>query len=154
MTGKKLFIFDLDFTLWDAGGTWCDCTTPPYRRENSCVIDATGRKIKLYPDVLEIITKLKDENKHMAIASRTEEPEWAKQILNLFEIRSKFDFEEIFPDKKTSHLSNIKKLTDVHFQDMVFFDDEYRNIEDVSLLGVTSEWVKNGLRKESVYKYL
>lgn len=154
MTGKKLFIFDLDFTLWDASGTWCDCTNPPYRRENGYVIDAESCKIKLYPDVLGIIKRLKEENKLIAIASRTEKPEWAKQILDLFDIRDKFDFEEIFPDRKTSHLSNINKTSSIHFQDMVFFDDEYRNIEDVSLLGVASEWVRSGLRKEIVYKYL
>ena len=25
-----LLVFDLDFTLWDAGGTWCDQTKPPF----------------------------------------------------------------------------------------------------------------------------
>jgi magnesium-dependent phosphatase 1 len=154
MAEKKLFIFDLDFTLWDADGIWCDCTTPPYQRVNGYVADAIGHKIKLYPDVLEIIASLKAENKLIAIASRTEEPEWAKQILELFEIRNKFDFEEIFPDRKSTHLSSIKKQSNISFNDMVFFDDEYRNIEDVSELGVTSVWTKNGLNKEIVYKYL
>jgi magnesium-dependent phosphatase 1 len=154
MPAKKLFIFDLDFTLWDAGGTWCDCTTPPYRRVNGFVADARSLKIKLYPDVHKIIRTLKEENKLLSIASRTEEPAWARQILDLFEIRDLFDFEEIFPNRKTFHLSNIQKQSGINFKEMVFFDDEYRNIEDVGKMGVICEWVKNGINKNTVYKYL
>lgn len=41
----KLIVFDLDFTLWNAGGTWCDHTFPPYRKENNRVIDSQGNII-------------------------------------------------------------------------------------------------------------
>ena len=37
-----LIVSDLDFTLWDAGGTWCDQTLAPYRRINHVVEDVKG----------------------------------------------------------------------------------------------------------------
>ncbi|MCX7987756.1 MAG: magnesium-dependent phosphatase-1 [Bacteroidales bacterium] len=151
---KQLFVFDLDFTLWDAGGLWCDCTNPPYRRVNGYITDSLNRKITLYPDVLEIITLLKKHNRQLAVASRTEEPEWAKELLDLFEIRHYFDFEEIFPDRKIFHLQNIHKKSRVPFDKMVFFDDEYRNISDVEQLGVTAIEVQNGITREIVIKFL
>ncbi len=86
---SKLVVFDLDFTLWDAGGTWCDCTNPPYKRVNGYVEDAYGRKIKLYPDVKTILNELHDKDVKMALASRTEAPSWARQLLSLFEIDHK-----------------------------------------------------------------
>jgi len=46
-----LLVFNLDFTLWDAGGTWCDHTDPPYTKENSFIQDASGKTISLYPEV-------------------------------------------------------------------------------------------------------
>jgi len=153
-SGKKLFIFDLDFTLWDAGGTWCDCTTPPYRRILDHVADAHDRMITLYPDVPAVMETLKLEHKLIAIASRTEAPDWAAQILDLFGIRHLFDFEEIFPDRKTVHISNIRKKSGIAYNDMVFFDDEHRNIEDVGKLGVHSNLVTSGLRKDHVFRHL
>ncbi|MGC8802514.1 MAG: magnesium-dependent phosphatase-1 [Bacteroidales bacterium] len=151
---KQLFVFDLDFTLWNAGGLWCDCTTPPYRRVNGYVKDAENRIIQLYPDVWDIIRMLKQQKRQIAIASRTEQPAWAKQILDLLELRSWVDYEEIFPDRKIFHLQHIHKQSGIPFNQMVFFDDEQRNIADVITLGVTTEWVQNGINRELVEKYL
>ncbi|HOK50762.1 MAG: magnesium-dependent phosphatase-1 [Bacteroidales bacterium] len=151
---KQLFIFDLDFTLWDAGGLWCDCTTPPYRRINGFVKDAENRIIQLYPDVWEIIHLLKRHGRKIAVASRTEQPAWARQILDLMDLRQWFDYEEIFPDRKIYHLQNIHRQSGIPFNQMVFFDDEQRNIIDVTTLGVTSEWVQNGITRSLVAKYL
>ncbi len=141
----KLVVFDLDFTLWNAGGLWCDCTCPPYERKNGYVYDAEQRKIMLYPDVINILSYLKNKNIKIAIASRTEEPEWAKEILDLFDIRHLFDYEEIFPDRKTTHLKNISQKSGIRYEEMIFFDDEERNIEDVEKLGVKSILLKNGI---------
>ena len=151
---KKLFVFDLDFTLWDAGGTWCDCTTPPYRRTNGYVTDSSDLMIRLYPDVIPVIERLRNENKVCAIASRTEAPASAKRILDLFGIRNLFDYEEIFPDRKTVHLSRISGKSGVGYSDMVFFDDEHRNIIDARGLGVESDLVTSGLTKEMVFHYI
>jgi len=151
---KLLFVFDLDFTLWDAGGLWCDCTTPPYRRVNGYVKDARNRIIQLYPDVRDIIRMLRQQGRLIAIASRTEQPTWAKQILDLLDLRHWFDYEEIFPARKIYHLQNIHQQSGISFSQMVFFDDEQRNIVDVNTLGVTTEWVQNGITRQVVEKYL
>jgi magnesium-dependent phosphatase 1 len=151
---KQLFVFDLDFTLWDAGGLWCDCTTPPYRRVNGYVKDAQNRIIQLYPDVWDIIRLLRQKGRQIAIASRTEQPGWARQILELFELRHWFDYEEIFPDRKIFHLQNIQQKSGIPYSQMVFFDDEHRNIADVSSMGITSEWVQQGISRQLVEKYL
>lgn len=151
---KKLFVFDLDFTLWDAAGTWCDCTTPPYTRKNGSVIDGEGGEIVLYADVLDILDRLKSENILIASASRTSAPSIAKTLLNLFDIRHYFSFEEIYPSSKLKHFESIRELSGVDFFDMVFFDDEYRNIEEVRSLGVNCEYVSNGVSLGLIEKYL
>jgi magnesium-dependent phosphatase 1 len=151
---KKLFVFDLDFTLWNAGGTWCDCTDPPFTRKNGYVADNKGRKIVLYNDTLNIIKDLKFKEILIATASRTEAPAYAFKILELFNIRHLFDFEEIFPDRKINHFMNLKLKSGFEYHEMVFFDDEQRNIEDVSELGVTCELLQNGITLKHVLKYL
>ena len=66
-----LVVSDLDFTLWDAGGSWCDCLSPPFRLEGGRVVDRHGRWVRLYEDVAEILDALDAAGVAMALASRT-----------------------------------------------------------------------------------
>ena len=151
---KHLFIFDLDFTLWDAGGTWCDCTNPPYRRVNNDIYDRSDLHIRLYPDVLKILENLKSVDKRIAIASRTYEPAWANELLRLFDLNKYIDQKEIYPASKIKHINRIKENLNIDFSDMVFFDDEYRNIEEVNQLGVDSVFVRNGIQMGMIEAYI
>mgnify|MGYP006299586293 CR=1 FL=1 len=143
----KLVVFDLDFTLWDCGGTYCDCTFPPYSWKKSSVTDSDGAVIRLYDDVYEILEMLDADGVMMAIASRTTTPHWARELLDLLGIAPFFSFSEIYPDSKLTHFSRLHQQSGVPFQQMLFFDDEYRNIDEVGELGVNVVHVKNGLNK-------
>ncbi|MDX1284836.1 MAG: magnesium-dependent phosphatase-1 [Draconibacterium sp.] len=149
----KVFVFDLDFTLWDAGGTWCDATNPPYNWENGLLLDSCGAHIKLYDDVIQILEELKEHGKKIVAASRTYQPDWAQDLLRLFDIDKYFDLKEIYPSSKIQHFNRIQNHFMIPFNEMVFFDDEYRNIEDVSGLGVESVIVRNGIQKNMVQRY-
>ena len=151
---QKLFVFDLDFTLWNAGGTWCDHTNPPFRRVNSHVEDSYGSRIVLYPDVLRILNQLKANNYTMALASRTGEPSWAVQLLKLFEIDHFFEYKEIYPGSKITHFHKLQKQTGIPFSNMVFFDDEMRNIHDVGSLGVKAVFVEEGISGQMIETHL
>lgn len=149
----EIFVFDLDFTIWDAGGTWCDCTNPPYFWRNGKLLDQSGNWIRLYPDVIEILEKLKSENKKIVAASRTFEPSWANELLHLLNIDNYFDLKEIYPSSKIKHFKRIQEYFQLPYSKMIFFDDEYRNIEEVGDLGVKAVYVKNGINNEMVNDY-
>lgn len=150
----KIFVFDLDFTIWDAGGTWCDATHPPYHWENKMLFDSQGAHIKLYDDVLGILEQLKENNKYIAVASRTYRPDWARELLHLFDIDKYFDLKEIYPESKINHFNKIKKHFNITYSEMVFFDDEYRNIHEVGNLGVKTVYVKNGINLSLLSPFL
>ena len=149
-----LFVFDLDFTLWDCGGTWCDCTHPPYRVGQGRVLDSSNRHIRLYPDVLTILQTIQAQGHDLAAASRTHEPDWAGQLLKLLEVDHYFKFKEIYPGPKTPHFQNLKKKSGMDFEEMVFFDDEERNIEDIRQLGVSAVSVYRGVNRDHVSPFL
>jgi magnesium-dependent phosphatase 1 len=150
----EIFVFDLDFTIWDAGGSWCDCTNPPYFWRNGKLLDQYNRWIRLYPDVVEILERLKSENKKIVAASRTYEPGWANELLQLLDIDKYFDLKEIYPSTKTRHFKLIQEHYQIPYSKMVFFDDEYRNIDDVGNLGVQAVYVRNGINLEMVTVFL
>ncbi len=150
----KIFVFDLDFTLWDAGGGWCDTTNPPYYWKNGKLLDSSGDWIRLYDDVIEILKELKRLNKLVVAASRTYQPTWAQDLMHLFDIDKYFDLKEIYPSSKVQHFNNIQQHFKVPYREMVFFDDEYRNIDEVGRMGVEAVFIENGIHKAIVGKYL
>ena len=144
----ELVVFDLDFTLWDCGGTWCDCLSPPFSGEGSRVYDACGRHVQLYSDVMGILDALDSLEIPMALASRTERPDWARQLLDRLGIRERFEYEEIFPDRKIKHLENIRRSSGVELENMLFFDDEMQNLHDLRPLGVKCVFVSDGMNDD------
>jgi magnesium-dependent phosphatase 1 len=150
----KVFVFDLDFTLWDAGGGWCDTTNPPYRWHNGRLLDSSGDWIRLYDDVVDILKELKSKNKIVVAASRTYQPTWAQDLLHLFDIDKYFDLKEIYPSSKIQHFKRIQNHFNLPYSEMVFFDDEHRNIEEVGRLGVESVYIRKGISSETVRQYI
>ncbi|WRX10091.1 Magnesium-dependent phosphatase-1 [Theobroma cacao] len=101
----------------------------------------------LYQHAKAILLALKEKGIDIAIASRSPTPQIAKTFLDKLGIRSMFVAEEIFSSwtHKTEHFQRIHRRTGVPFSSMLFFDDEDRNIEAVSKMGVTSIYVGNGV---------
>ena len=145
----KLVVFDLDFTLWSAGGLWIDCTSWPFAMREGRIFDAEEREFKLYPDVRDILEELIGGETLLALASRTSEPSWAQWVLDQWGLREHFHFEEIYPGSKVSHFEALREKAEVPYEDMLFFDDEQRNIDEVGRLGVSSVLVESGLHRAS-----
>ncbi|MEE2935910.1 MAG: magnesium-dependent phosphatase-1 [Planctomycetota bacterium] len=148
MVLPKLIVFDLDFTLWDCGGTWCDCLAPPFTVRNHRIWDRGDRQIRLYNDVSSILDQCDTNGTPMALASRTEQPPWARELLDLLGLSQRFVHAEIYPSSKLMHFAEIQKASGIEFAEMLFFDDEMRNIREVSNLGVTSILVKEGITRQ------
>ncbi|MED6222853.1 hypothetical protein PIB30_068476 [Stylosanthes scabra] len=127
----KLVVFDLDHTLWPF---YCECRSksdPPY----------------LFPQVKGIMHALKHKRVDLAIASKSPTPDIATTYLNKLNITSMFVAQEIFYNwgNKKDHFQNIQSKTSVPYNSMLFFDDDDKNIQGVSELGVTSILVTNGV---------
>ena len=147
-----LFVFDLDFTLWNCGGTWCDHSNPPYSKMNDKIFDSNAVEMRLYPDVIHILEELFHSGAKIAVASRTTEADWAKDLMRLHGIYPYFKYKAIYPGSKISHFKYLKEKTGFPYERMIFFDDEQRNLQEVSTLGVNCVEVSGGLSYD-LYKY-
>ena len=108
-------------------------------------MDRTGRHVRLYDDVAAILDECDRNQIPMALASRTEQPSWARELVERLQITHRFAFAEIYPSSKLKHFAALAEQSALDFQDMLFFDDEQRNIREVSSLGVTSIFVDDGM---------
>ena len=112
----------------------------------------------------------------VGISSRTDQPDWARELLRKFQItttttttneatndssndnNTMFSLHDVIDDtiieissgSKVTHFQNIKETTGVSYNDMIFFDNEYGNCEQVSkTLGVLVGYCpKTGVTKE------
>ncbi|XP_029436480.1 magnesium-dependent phosphatase 1-like [Rhinatrema bivittatum] len=149
----ELVVFDLDYTLWPF---WVDThVDPPFRKtSDGMVVDQTGRRIRLYEDVPEVLEELRKQGILMAAASRTGEVKGANQLLKLFNLDRYFSHKEIYPGCKVNHFQRIQQRSRIPYQKMVFFDDERRNIADVGRLGVTCILVQDGMSLKALKEAL
>jgi magnesium-dependent phosphatase 1 len=90
----------------------------------------------LYPEAMGILNALKQKGVTMAVASRTPTPDIANCFLNKLGIPSFFADMQIYPSytHKVEHFQKIRQNTGIPYKSMLFFDDESRNIQLVSLL--------------------
>lgn len=137
-----IIVFDLDRTLWPFQVD--KDTANPFRRHGDTIVDSTGKKVSLFPGVPELLKGLVTRGFTLAVASRIEDIMGAFQLLHLFELTSVFTFKEIYPTSKVLHFREIQRKSDIHFNDMIFFDDDERNIKSVGRLGVTPFLVPEG----------
>ncbi|EXB57286.1 Magnesium-dependent phosphatase 1 [Morus notabilis] len=124
----RLIVFDLDYTLWPF--YWSKREMP-----------------SLYPHARGVLNAFKEKGVDVAIASRSPTADIAKTFLDKLNITSMFVAKEIFSSwtHKTEHFQKIHSRTGVPYSSMLFFDDENRNIQAVSKMGVTSILVSNGV---------
>lgn len=163
----RLIVFDLDGCLWKPelyhltrrgleqspfillpGGTRCR--------------SQLGSVVTLFPDVAGILQELNDDNNEwkdtrLAISSRTDQPEWAREILSLLTLPDqKTTLESVITgpwimeseERKVVHFEKLSKKTGIPLDQMMFFDDVTGNAKAVSRMGVTTGFTPKGLTRE------
>ncbi|VEN41593.1 unnamed protein product [Callosobruchus maculatus] len=145
----KLIVFDLDYTLWPY---WADTHIkgPFERSSNGHIVDSLGSKVQCYPEVPETLKYLHEKGYPFAVASRCTDNKGCRTLLNLFGWDQYFKYLEIYPGRKFKHFNRIKEASGVDYSEMIFFDDEHRNIDDMTSIGVHSVFVPEGLTKKLV----
>ena len=121
--------------------------------------------MRLLGQVREIMQDLycntdKWRNTRVGISSRTNQPDWARELLQKFTIDTDMQNKECFAlkdvflgpieiksDSKVSHFRRISSASGVAMQDILFFDNEMGNCREVAKLGVVVGYCPDGVTK-------
>lgn len=145
--GLELIAFDLDYTLWPF---FVDCSDPPFKKTDKHVVDRHGGVVKPYANSTEILQRLSVLGYKIGIASRTGSIKDANSLVKLFNWEQYIDHKEIYPGCKVQHFKKFKKDSGIPFEQMLFFDDEERNITDINQLGAVAIYVDSGVSNKVV----
>eukprot|EP01012_Entosiphon_sulcatum_P005465 TRINITY_DN12427_c0_g1_i1.p1 TRINITY_DN12427_c0_g1~~TRINITY_DN12427_c0_g1_i1.p1 ORF type:complete len:187 (+),score=22.26 TRINITY_DN12427_c0_g1_i1:71-562(+) len=139
------------YEMWGGGGS-------PFRKgRNNTLLDRKGQTVRLLGITQQVIHDIKTEQNwvengtHLAYCSTTDEPEWARECLQLFEagpglsLWKAVDHPEIYKGSKANHFRAIRERTKIPFEDMLFLDNEMGNIRTVQQLGVVCIYCPDGL---------
>lgn len=159
----KLIAFDLDGTIWSpdmyilwGGGA----PFHPIGDGTKKLRDVAGKTVELLGISGSILHTLKYDprwsNTICALASTTDEPNWAKECLEKFvtspgkePLISCVHAPHIYKANKQTHFRNMKKdYPHIEFSEMIFFDNEMGNINSVSRLGVNCVYCPEGLTED------
>lgn len=134
----------------------------------SNIVNRWGESFAFYPAVSSIIYACKSRSIPLALASRTHTPDIARDMLKALHIIPSFsdnpaaantrttraldyfEYIQIFPGNKTQHFSRIHQASGVAYEEMLFFDDESRNRNVETELGVTFCLVRDGMTRDEV----
>ena len=154
----RMIVFDLDACVWtpEMYELWGGGAPFIYDESTNTCTDSRGVRVRLLGAIPQILDDIKSWGGEIAIASRTDEPSWAREILNKFRTSTGEtlmscvtpNLDEMYKSSKTNHLSAIRQKSGCAFDDMIFFDDDPHNISDVSSIGVLSILTPNGVTRD------
>lgn len=155
----KLIVFDLDGCLWKpemyeliyySGGKGAPFSLNPSNPDQ--LLTVGNEPVYLLGDLRNIMCELHEYcssnecETQVGISSRTDEPNWARELLDKFTFTS-FDGEkislskvfqgpiEISYESKVNHFKRMSEKIGIAFEDMLFFDNEYGNCQSIAKLG-------------------
>eukprot|EP00532_Pseudo-nitzschia_australis_P018529 CAMPEP_0168303964 /NCGR_PEP_ID=MMETSP0142_2-20121227/45068_1 /TAXON_ID=44445 /ORGANISM="Pseudo-nitzschia australis, Strain 10249 10 AB" /LENGTH=228 /DNA_ID=CAMNT_0008255039 /DNA_START=194 /DNA_END=880 /DNA_ORIENTATION=- len=166
----KAIIFDLDGCLWTPemyeimffmGGKGSPFKKDPKSDRN--LLTCNNKPVRLLGDVRSIFEDLYTqpdfEDVKIGISSRTDEPNWARELLTKFEVTENERGQpiylinvidgpvEIAKDSKKEHFRRINIETGIEYEDMLFFDNEFGNCDKIASLGVSVVYCPDGVTR-------
>lgn len=139
----KLFVFDLDETLWTVSGGLCNLVKEPFRLETpDRLLGQNGLWIELYPDVRKMLAFLDKKGAYSSLASRND-PEPTMKLLDFFGIGQYFSYPQLCWKAKEDSISKIIRELQKHEKvqikrdEVLFVDDWPENVNAVRKWGAT-----------------
>ncbi|KAF4688722.1 Magnesium-dependent phosphatase 1 [Perkinsus olseni] len=148
-------VFDLDDTVWEGDVEFC--YGPPFKYDGRVIYSKGSPSLTLFNDVPAIMTWLVRHGVEIGYASKTAEPRWAMQVLDLIHpimgqpglsLKKVSAGEGWGWQNKQKHMREIRASTGLNYDECVFFDNMYSNCEDVSKLGTTCGYCPRGMTNE------
>jgi magnesium-dependent phosphatase-1 len=139
----KLFVFDLDETLWTVSEGLCTLVRPPFRLEGpDRLVGQDGLWVELFPGARDLLKFLQRKKAYISIASRNDaEPTLA--LLEAFGIREFFQFPQLCWKPKEESIRRIIKdiakrdKVAIKPEEVLFVDDWTENVAPVRKWGAT-----------------
>ena len=139
----KLFVFDLDETLWTVSEGLCNLVQPPFWLETpDRLVGKDGLWVELFPDARDLLKLIAKKNCYISIASRNDEAP-TRALLEALDLLQYFQFPQLcWKPKEESIAKIIKEIqkrdkVTIRPDEVFFVDDWSENVASVRRWGAT-----------------
>ncbi len=139
----KLFVFDLDETLWTVSEGLCSLVQPPYQLETpDRLVNQNGLWVELFPGARDLLKFLAKKKRYISIASRND-AESTLPILEALGVHEYFEFPQLGWRPKEEAIRRIIKEIQkrdkvvIKPAEVLFVDDWVENVNPVRKWGAT-----------------
>jgi magnesium-dependent phosphatase 1 len=160
-----LVVYDLDDTVWFPE-LYMIAGAPFTKIHGNAVEDVMGDVVRVYAAARRSIAQVythdafRRRGTKIAVASRTHRGKWARELMQMFEIIEDEDgvsvsladcapLVDIAAGTKTKHFQRLRERTGVAYGDMLFFDNERVNVDEVARMGVRCVHCPGGVSAEA-----
>lgn len=139
----RLFVFDLDETIWTVQQKSLEPLKGPFDLKDSHTAESDSAMVRLFPGVRTLLQNLERREKCISLASRSD-PEVCEELLRHFEIRHHFQYPQYgWQEKGAAVLNILKSFRDIEKEeieprDTLFIDDYPANIDEVRSMGAAT----------------
>ena len=140
----RLFVFDLDETLWTVSEGLVSLIHPPFRQNGPDRLETDqGYYVELKPGVRQLFDFLKKGGRYISLASRND-PEPTVALLDAFKLNALIDFPQLCWRPKEESIEKIIKEIQkrdkvaIKPSEVVFIDDWPENVVPVRKWGATA----------------
>ena len=134
----KLVIFDADETLWTIDRGFASLLTPPLKRTGlDMLVDAEGKKLRLFGGVRELLNSLMEKGILLSIASSNQcDPNMVEECLRILELDF-FIYPQVNYRDKGENVKDLvdilrrKHGKDIKYEEIIFVDDSRAHIFNV-----------------------
>ena len=147
--------------LYFSGGAGGPFTKSPDYETDGTLLTTKDEPVRLLGQVRQIMASLHHTQQfaphQIGISSRTNQPDWARELLQKFTILSEKSGDEfaltdmfggpieIASDSKVNHFQRISDTTGVPLDGILFFDNERDNCREIANLGVAVGYCPDGV---------
>uniref|UniRef100_A0A1B6ECG1 Uncharacterized protein n=1 Tax=Clastoptera arizonana TaxID=38151 RepID=A0A1B6ECG1_9HEMI len=153
----KLVIFHLDRVIWKF--TIDDVDRDAHRNATTNIVtDDSGRVLEVYANTIDVLKTLTSQRIKLGAISLSPNIELVDRLMYLLHLDKVIMFQEFFYGSKVNHIERIKRMCDIPYSEILYFDytdHGFAGIEERGILpmkiegenGLTLSEVERGFKK-------
>lgn len=132
--GREMIVFDLDRTLWPFQ---IDKDVNNQFERLGDVENGTNKDVEAFPQAVQALDYLQREGYFLAVTSQGKQTKATEYLMELCDLVRFFNFQVLKFQPKVKAFETLHSLSNVEYEDMLYFDDDLEGTQPLLYLNVT-----------------
>lgn len=132
--GREMIVFDLDRTIWPFE---IDKDVNNQFERLGAVENGTNKDVEAFSEAIQALDYLQREGYFLAVISQEKQTKASEYLMELCDLERFFNFQILKFQPKVKAFESLHSLSNVEYEDMLYFDDDLEGTKPLLDLNVT-----------------